>query len=74
VAVWLDPSLVSRSTTVMEDVDVSFTAGYGNTLSWAPEVAPDMGEAKVNVALAVDVPRFEKMALDLLSHPKAATP
>jgi len=74
VAVWLDPSLVTRATTVMEDVDVSFTAGYGNTLSWAPEVAPDMGEAKVNVALAVDVPRFEKMALDLLSHPKAATP
>src|SRR3984957_6831795 len=74
VAVWLDPSLVTRSTTVMEDVDVSFTAGYGSTLSWAPDVAPDMGEAKVNVTLAVNLPRFEKMALDLLSHPKSATP
>jgi purine nucleosidase len=71
VAVWVDPTLVTRSTTVMEDVDVSFTAGYGNTLSWAPDVAPDMGEAKVNVALEVDVPRFEQMALNLLSHPRA---
>jgi purine nucleosidase len=74
VAVWLDHSLVSRSTTVMEDVDVSFTAGYGSTLSWAPEVAPRMGEAKVSVVLAVDVPKFEHLALDLLSHPKVATP
>jgi purine nucleosidase len=59
---------------VMEDVDVSFTAGYGNTLSWALDVAPDLGEAKVNVTLAVNVPMFEKMALDLLSRPKAVTP
>jgi hypothetical protein len=33
-----------------------------------------MGEAKVNVALDVDVPRFEHLALDLLSHAKVATP
>jgi purine nucleosidase len=74
VAVWLDPTLVTRSATVMEDVDVSFTAGYGNTLSWAPEAAPQMGEAKVSVALDVDVPKFERLALDLLSHRKVATP
>jgi purine nucleosidase len=70
VAVWLDPSLITRSTLVREDVDVSFTAGYGSTLSWAPDVAPKMGEAEVKVALDVNVPRFEQMALDLLSHPK----
>jgi purine nucleosidase len=74
VAVWLDPSLATRSTTVMEDVDVSFTAGYGNTLSWAPNVAPQMGEDKVDVILEVNVPKFEQLALDLLSRPKAVTP
>ena len=74
VAVWLDPSLTTRSMTVMEDVDVSFTAGYGNTLSWAPNVAPNMGEDKVDVVLEVNVPKFEQLALGLLSHPKAATP
>jgi purine nucleosidase len=74
VAVWLDPSLVVHSTSVMEDVDVSFTAGYGNTLSWAPNVAPEMGEDKVEVVLDVNVPKFEHLALDLLSHPKVASP
>jgi purine nucleosidase len=74
VAVWLDPSLVTRSTTVVEDVDISFTAGYGNTLSWAPDVAPDAGHAEVTVVMDVDVPRFEKHVLSLLSHAKAATP
>jgi purine nucleosidase len=74
VAVWLDPSLVTRWSVVREDVDVSFTAGYGDTLSWAPDVAPDMGEAKVTVALDVNVARFEQLALDLLSHPRAAAP
>ena len=74
VAVWLQPTLVTRATSVMEDVDVSFTAGYGDTLSWAPDVAPDMGEDKVDVVLEVDVPRFEKLALDMLSHPRAAAP
>jgi hypothetical protein len=43
-------------------------------LSWAPQVAPQMGEAKVSVALDVDVPKFERLALDLPSHPKVATP
>jgi purine nucleosidase len=74
VAVWLDPSLVVHSTSVMEDVDVSFTAGYGNTLSWAPNVAPEMGEDKVEVVLDVNVAKFEHLALDLLSHPKVASP
>jgi len=74
VAVWLQPSLVTRATSVMEDVDVSFTAGYGDTLSWAPDLAPDMGEDKVDVVLEVDVPKFEKLALDMLSHPRAAAP
>ena len=42
-------ALATRSTTVMEDVDVSFTAGYGNTLSWAPGSGPGMGERPVTV-------------------------
>jgi hypothetical protein len=43
-------------------------------LSWAPNVAPDMGEDKVDVVLEVNVPKFEQLALGLLCHPKAATP
>lgn len=69
VAVWLDPSLITRRATLAVDVDTSFTAGYGNTLSWAAGEGPGLGERPVEVVLDVDVPRFERFALSLLSAP-----
>jgi inosine-uridine nucleoside N-ribohydrolase len=72
VAVWLDPSLVTRSATLLVDVDTSFTAGYGDTLSWSLGGGPGMGERPALVVQDVDVPRFEHMTLDLLSRPTAA--
>jgi inosine-uridine nucleoside N-ribohydrolase len=69
VAVWLDPSLVTRSTTLLVDVDTSFTAGYGNTLSWNVGAGPELGERAALVVQEVDVARFEHMTLDLLSRP-----
>jgi purine nucleosidase len=69
VAVWLDPTLVTRSANLLVDVDTSFTAGYGNTLSWPVGAGPGLGERSVFVVQDVDVPRFERMTLDLLSRP-----
>jgi len=69
VAVWLDHGFVTRSRTLLEDVDTSFTAGYGNTLSWAPGEGPGLGERPVEVVFDVDAPRFERFAVDLLSAP-----
>ena len=53
------------------DVDTSFTAGYGNTLSWSVGAGPGLGEREVLVVQDVEVPKFERMTLDLLSR---ATP
>jgi inosine-uridine nucleoside N-ribohydrolase len=72
VAVWLDPSIVTRSATLLVDVDTSFTAGYGDTLSWSVGTGPGLGERPAQVVLDVDVPRFEHMVLDLLSRPTPA--
>ena len=69
VAVWLDPSIVTRSKTLLVDVDTSFTAGYGSTLSWAPDEGPGLGERAVSVVFEVDVPRLERMAIALLKAP-----
>jgi purine nucleosidase len=69
VAVWLDPSIVKRAKTLLVDVDTSFTAGYGDTLSWAPGEGPGLGERPVNVVFEADVPRLEQMALALLKAP-----
>lgn len=66
VAVWLDPSLVTRHQDLFEDANTTFGPNYGDTLSWLPNEAPGMGEQLVNVIFAVDVPRFEKMVVDLL--------
>ena len=40
VAVWLDPSVITRVEPLFTDVDTSFSAGYGNTLSWSRERTP----------------------------------
>ena len=72
VAVWLDPSIVTRSTKLLVDVDTSFTAGYGNSLSWNLGAGPGLGEREVLVVQDVDVPRFEHLTLDLLSRPTTA--
>lgn len=69
VAAWLDPSIVTRSELLLVDVDTSFTAGYGNTLSWSSGEGPGLGEQPVAVALDIDVARFEALTLDLLSRP-----
>ena len=69
VAVWLDPSIVTSSKTLLVDVDTSFTAGYGSTLSWAHGEGPGTGERPVTVVLDVDVPKLERLAIGLLKAP-----
>ena len=71
VAVWLDPSIVTQSSTLMVDANIVFGPAYGDTLSWTKEGAPNMGEQPVQVVFDVNVPKFERMSLDLLM---AATP
>jgi purine nucleosidase len=69
VAVWLEPSLATVTTDLSVDVDTSFTAGYGNSESWSPGEGPGLGERAVHVVFAVDVKKFESLALDLLTRP-----
>jgi inosine-uridine nucleoside N-ribohydrolase len=68
VAVWLDPSLITRSQTLRVDIDTTPTAGYGNTLSWIQGEAPGLGEQPVQVVFEVDVPRFERKVVQLLQR------
>jgi purine nucleosidase len=66
VAAWLDPTLITRSASLFVDVDTSFTAGYGNTLSFSAGENPGLGERQVDVVQDIDLPRFEKLTLELL--------
>ncbi len=72
VAVWLDPSIVTRRSNLLVDVSTVFGPNYGDTLSWTAAEAPGLGERPVEVVFEVDVPRFERMALELLMAPTPA--
>jgi inosine-uridine nucleoside N-ribohydrolase len=66
-AVWLDPSLVRRRETLLVDVATGDGADYGSTLSWPPGRGPGLGERAVEVVQDVDVARFERLTVRLLS-------
>jgi inosine-uridine nucleoside N-ribohydrolase len=76
VATWLDPSIVTHSAQLLIDADTSFTAGYGNTLSWSIGEGPGLGEGPVTVVLDIDRAKFEALALHLLARapPPSQTP
>jgi inosine-uridine nucleoside N-ribohydrolase len=69
VAVWLDPSIVTRKVTLLVDVSALFGPNYGDTLSWTANDAPGLGERPAEVIFDVDVAKFERMALELLMAP-----
>lgn len=70
VAVWLDPALVTREKTLLVDVDTSFTANYGATLSWPVGDGPNMGEQPVHVVFRVNAPKLKRLVVRLLSAAK----
>jgi purine nucleosidase len=72
VAVWLDPSIATRTKTLLVDVDTSFSAAYGTTVSWSPQEGPGLGERQVNVVFEADVPKLEHLAVELLKAPTPA--
>jgi inosine-uridine nucleoside N-ribohydrolase len=72
VGVWLDPSIVTRQETLMVDVSTVFGPNYGDTLSWTAAEAPGVGERAVEVVFDVNIPKFERMALELLTAPTPA--
>ena len=69
VAVWLDPSIVTHSQVLKVDVSTTFGPNYGDSLSWPVDDAPGLGEQPAQVVFAVDVPKFEHLALALLMKP-----
>ncbi|HEY0793340.1 MAG TPA: nucleoside hydrolase, partial [Chthoniobacterales bacterium] len=67
-AVWLDPTLATKVEHWRVNVDVSHGAGYGNTLSWEPGMAPAFGGGNADVLLDFDLPRFERFVVETFSR------
>ncbi|MFJ2987285.1 nucleoside hydrolase [Collimonas sp. NPDC087041] len=74
-AVWLDPSLISKSDQLYVSIDTDFGAGYGNTLSWPAAYAPPgLIASPTTVVREVNVPAFEKLMIKLMNLPTPALP
>jgi inosine-uridine nucleoside N-ribohydrolase len=75
---WLDPTLITRERSVYMDIDIDHGAGYGNTLSWPAGSNPGLGEQLVRLQEDLDLPRFYRMFVDLMTRstpsPKSSQP
>jgi purine nucleosidase len=67
VAAWLDPGLITKKETLFLDVDLDRGASYGNTLNWTDRDKPKIGMQPVEVQDDLDLDRFYKMFVSLLS-------
>ena len=72
-AVWIDPAIVTRRQAMLEDVVTDGGAAYGSTLSWPLGRGPGLGEREVDVVQDVDVARFERLTVRLLSANRPAS-
>jgi purine nucleosidase len=68
-AAWLDPTIITKQAQLYMDMDYSHGPGYGNTLVWMPGTQPGLGEQLVNVPQELDLARFDKMFIELMTRP-----
>jgi inosine-uridine nucleoside N-ribohydrolase len=66
---WLDPGIITREQLVYMDVDVGHGPTYGETLTWSEALRPATGARLVHAQLDLDLARFTKLFVDLMSAP-----
>ena len=65
---WLDPTIITKEKVVYMDVDLSHGPSYGDTLTWTEQLKPQTGVRLVHSQLDLDLPRFQKMFVELMSR------
>jgi purine nucleosidase len=65
----LDPTLITKEKYVYLDVDITHGPTYGDTLTWEDRFHPQTELQKVHAQLDLDLPKFEKMFIALMSAP-----
>jgi inosine-uridine nucleoside N-ribohydrolase len=65
---WLDPTIITKEQAVYMDVDLSHGPSYGDTLTWPDNLKPATGVRQVHAQLDLDLPRFQKMFVELMTR------
>jgi len=68
-AAWIDPSIITKRDVRYMAVDTDHGAAYGNTLTWLEGDKPKRSLQRVEILVDVDLPRFDKMFVDLMRAP-----
>jgi purine nucleosidase len=68
---WLDPTLITQEKQFYMDVDLSHGPTYGETLTWDEKFKPATSVRLVHAQVDLDLPRFQKMFVDLMSSASA---
>jgi purine nucleosidase len=65
---WLDPTIITKEKLLYMDVDLSHGPSYGDTLTWTEKLKPPTGVHLVHAQVDLDLPRFQKMFVELMSR------
>jgi purine nucleosidase len=68
-AAWLDPEIIAKEEKLYIDVDLNRGPFYGDTLSWTAANKPSLDVQLVHVQTELDLPRFNKLFVDLMKAP-----
>jgi inosine-uridine nucleoside N-ribohydrolase len=68
-AAWLDPPIITKAKELYIDVDLNRGPFYGDTLSWTAADKPSLDLQLVHVQTDLDLPRFNKLLIDLMKAP-----
>jgi len=66
---WLDPTLITKKDNRYMDVNLDRGPGYGDTLTWADWDKPKRVVPSVEVQVDLDMNRFYKLFVELLTAP-----
>jgi inosine-uridine nucleoside N-ribohydrolase len=66
---WLEPGIITKERTLYMDVDVSHGPTYGETLTWSEELKPAVELQRVHAQVDVDLTRFTRQFVELMSAP-----
>jgi purine nucleosidase len=68
-AAWLDPAIITKEEKLYLDVNLNRGPSYGDTLSWTAANKPALDLQLVHVQVDLDLPRFNKLFVELMKAP-----
>ena len=68
-AAWIDPTLITSEREYYMDVNIEHGPNYGDTLTWPARDKPNITGVPVHVLMDLNVEKFDKFFVDLMSSP-----